>query len=156
MPIKPDLTTLDGQRMATRRGGYVVLAILAFGLLMAALADYPEDRLTAAAIICLAGGASVFFIASLREMSHRQRWIDAGSIGSPPQHSVSLRRAVNFAPLLGYLFACILAVLSGALYPHWHHVYRHGPWYAITVGALGIVSIVWMLPAIYKANFQKA
>lgn len=153
--MRPDLTTLDGQRTATRRMVYVVLPCLALGVFVAATADYPEVRLNGMAVICFTGGGLMLPLTTLREMSRRQRWIDVGSPGSPPRQSKFWNRFGIAAGLLGYLCACILTVLSGALYPHWHHVYRGGPWYAITIGSLGIVSLGWMLPAIYKAQFRK-
>ena len=159
--MKPDLTTLDGQRRAARRGAYVVFGCAACGVLWeAVLAHYPEDRLQAAAMICFFGGVAASLIPVLRQMSLKQKWKDGGSLGSPPQQS-------GFEIFLGIIgvfitFPCagIFFILSGSLYPHWHNVYsRNNPSIAIMLGSLMVVVSLFifgtMLPAIYKARFRK-
>jgi hypothetical protein len=160
--MKADLTTLDGQRKATRTAAYVFLGGLVCCVFWAILARYPEDRLQAAGMTSFLGGMLAGVIVVSRTMSLQQKWIDAGSAGLPPQQSAFERWFPAAALFLGIGGFGALFIASGSLYPHWHHVDRkHSPMYAMTLGSIGAaVSLIctfgWMLPAIYKAHFRKA
>lgn len=153
--MKPDLTTLDGQRTATRRGAYIVLGVTAFCVILAMLAPYPEERLTSSAMVGYVGGPSVIFLTTLREMSRRQRWIDAGSTGFLPQRSAFWHRSELAALFLGPICGGILMILSGSLYPHWRHVGKLTPASAVILGVLSVVLWPVLFLKLYKAQLRK-
>jgi len=154
-----DITTLDGQRLVTRKGAYVCLGGAAVCFLgTAVVARYPETRLLGASATCFFGGPSVGLITILRAMSLRQRWIDAGSAGTPPPQSAFEQRLAALAVFLGFSCGGMLMFLSGRLYPHWHttSLWANPDKAMIAGGLLVVASLGGMLPAIYKAHFRKA
>lgn len=155
--MRPDLTTLDGQRRAVRGGAYVCLGGAAF-CFFGAVAAREELRLVAAAATCLFGGPAVGLITILREMSIRQKWMNAGSAGSPPRQSQSGNLLAQAAAVLGFACGGVFMFLSGSLYPHWRHVSLWAnPMKAMIAGGLLVVaSLVGMPPAIWKAHLRKA
>ena len=154
--MKPDFATLDGQRWAVRGGVHVCLGAAALCFFGAVAADYPELRLMAAAITCLFGGVAAGLITVLRDMAVRQKWVNAGSAGSPPRQSASGKLLVQAAVFLGFASGGVFMFLSGSLYPHWHDVsLRANPIKAMMAGGLMVaVSFVWILPAIWKRRLR--
>jgi len=133
--MKPDISTSVGQKAATKKGVIAVLLLAACFIPMA-FSQYPEERLTAFAAMSLFGCFAIPLLWILAEMSRRQKWIDAGSVGDAPTSSRLGKALGTAAVFAGWQAAGALMYLSGYLYPHWHmRSFRSNPQSAMVIGS---------------------
>jgi hypothetical protein len=156
--MKPDISTLTGQKTATKAGLAALLAMAACFTPMT-LSQYPEERLVGFAAMALFGSPSVALAWIVSEMSKRQKWVASGSIGAGPKPLVLGWMVGKAAIVAGLGTAGTLFFLAGYLYPYWRfESARSNPFSAMALGvaldALAVVSFGWMVAGMTKARTQ--